>query len=176
MPLLVLIFAVLKGLGYTDQLEPLIVQYVGSPDIAEQLLGFVHNMKVAALGSVGAATLIITDISLLGTIENALNHSWGVPKGRTFLRKFTDYLSVTFTVPVLLVTALTLTAGVTKSETFLKGLSFIASFVLVWAGYFVLFVFFPNTKVKWRPLSLERWPPRSCGRWRNGPTSISSTA
>ena len=29
-PLLVLIFAVLKGLGYTDQLEPLIVQYVGS--------------------------------------------------------------------------------------------------------------------------------------------------
>jgi len=150
-PLLVLIFAVLKGLGYTDQLEPLIVQYVGSPDIANQLLGFVHNMKVAALGSVGAATLIITDISLLGTIENALNHSWGVPKGRTFLRKFTDYLSVTFTVPVLLVTALTLTAGVTKSETFLKGLSFLASFVLVWAGYFVLFVFFPNTKVKWRP-------------------------
>ena len=79
-------------------------------------------MKVAALGTVGAATLIITDISLLGTIENALNHSWGVPKGRTFLRKFTDYLSVTFTVPVLLVTALTLTAGVTKSETFLRGL------------------------------------------------------
>src|SRR3984957_18308596 len=58
-PLLVLIFAVLKGLGYTDQLEPLIVRYVGSPDIADQLLGFVHNMKVTALGSVGGATLLI---------------------------------------------------------------------------------------------------------------------
>lgn len=150
-PLLVLVFAVLKGLGYTDQLEPMIVQYVGSPDIANQLLGFVHNMKVAALGSVGGATLIITDISLLGTIENALNHSWGVPRGRTYLRKFTDYLSITFTVPVLLVMAMTLTAGVTRSEAFLKGLSFLASFILVWGGYFVLFVFFPNTKVKWRP-------------------------
>src|SRR5579872_3605266 len=150
-PLLVLVFSVLKGLGYTDQLEPVITRYVGSPDITNQLLTFVHNMKVAALGSVGAATLIVTDISLLGTIENALNHSWGVAKGRSYFRKFTDYLSITFVVPVLLVTALTLTAGVTRSEAFLKGISFIASFGLVWAGYFVLFVFFPNTKVKWRP-------------------------
>jgi membrane protein len=150
-PLLVLVFSILKGLGYTDQLEPVITSYVGSPDIADQLLGFVHNMKVTTLGSVGAATLIITDISLLGTIENAFNHSWGVAKGRSYLRKFTDYLSVTFTVPVLLVTAMTLTAGVTNSAAFLKGLGFAGSFALVWAGYFVLFVFFPNTKVRWRP-------------------------
>jgi membrane protein len=150
-PLLVLVFAVLKGLGYTDQLEPVISRYIGSPDISNQLLGFVRNMRVGALGSVGAATLIVTDISLLGTIENALNHSWGVSKGRTYLRKFTDYLSLTFTVPVLLVTALTLTAGVTQAEAFLESLSFIASFVLIWAGYFVLFIFFPNTRVRWRP-------------------------
>jgi membrane protein len=150
-PLLVLVFSVLKGLGYTDQLEPVVANYVGSPDIANQLMSFVHNMKVGTLGSVGAAMLIVTDISLLGTIENALNHSWGVSKGRSYFRKFTDYLSITFVVPVLLVTALTLTAGVTKSEAFLKGLSFVASFILVWAGYFVLYIFFPNTKVKWRP-------------------------
>ena len=67
----------MKGLGYTDQVEPLIVRSVGSPDIADQLLRFVHNMKVTALGSVGGATLLITDIGLIGTIENALNHSWG---------------------------------------------------------------------------------------------------
>jgi membrane protein len=150
-PLLVLVFSILKGLGYTDQLEPVVGRYVGSPDIATQLLGFVHNMKVTALGSIGAATLIITDISLLGTIENAFNHSWGVARGRSYLRKFTDYLSVTFTVPVFLVTALTLTAGVTNSAPFLKGLGFAGSFILIWAGYFVLFVFFPNTRVKWRP-------------------------
>jgi membrane protein len=150
-PLLVLIFSILKGLGYTDQLEPVVTNYVGSAQIADQLMGFVRNMKVAALGSVGAATLFITDISLLGTIENALNHSWGVVKGRTYFRKFTDYLSITVIVPILLVTALTLTASVTKSAGFLKGLSFVASFALVWAGYFVLYVFFPNTKVKWRP-------------------------
>jgi membrane protein len=150
-PLLVLVFSILKGLGYTDQLEPVISGYVGSPDISNQLLGFVRNMNVGALGSVGAAMLLVTDISLLGTIENALNHSWGVMKGRSYLRKFTDYLSITFVVPLLLVTALTLTAGVTKSEALLKSLSFLASFALIWAGYFVLFIFFPNTRVKWRP-------------------------
>ena len=58
---------------------------------------------------------------------------------------------MTFTVPFLLVIALTLTAGVTHSEGFLKGLGFLGSFALMWAGYFVLFIFFPNTKVKWRP-------------------------
>ena len=153
-PLLVLIFAVMTGLGYTDQLEPLIIKYLGSPDTAHQLLGFVHNMKITALGSVGAATLIITDISVMGTIENAFNHNWGVPKGRTLLRKFTDYLSVTFTVPLLLVTAVTLTAGVTNRAGFLKGLSFVASFGLVWAGFFFLFIFFPNTKVQWRAAAI----------------------
>jgi membrane protein len=150
-PLLVLIFSVLKGLGYTDELQPVIAHYIGSPDISDHLLGFVHNMKVGALGSVGAATLIIADISLLGTIEQALNHSWGVAKGRSYLRKFTDYSSITFVLPLLLVTALTLTAGVTKSEAMLKSASFLASFILIWAGYFFLFVFFPNIKVKWRP-------------------------
>ena len=150
-PLLVLVFSILTGLGYTDQLEPVIGQYVGSPDISAQLLGFVHNMKITALGSVGAATLFITDISLLGTVENAFNHIWGVSKGRSYFRKFTDYLSITFVVPVLLVTALTLTAGFTKSEALLTSLSFVASFVLIWLGYFVLFVFFPNTRVKWKP-------------------------
>lgn len=150
-PLLVLVFSILKGLGYTDQLAPVVTRYVGSPDIAAQLLSFVHNMKVAALGSIGGATLIITDISLLGTVENALNHSWGVRQGRSYIRKFTDYLSVTLVLPVLLVVALTITAGVTESASFLKGFTFIASFVLVWAGYFFLFIFFPNTKVKWPP-------------------------
>jgi membrane protein len=150
-PLLVLIFSVLKGLGYTDQLQPVITNYVGSPQTADQLMTFVHNMKVAALGSVGGAMLIITDISLLGTIENALNHSWGVATGRSYLRKFTDYLSITLVLPILLVTALTLTASVTQSAGFLKGMSFIASFILVWAGYFVLYIFFPNAKVRWRP-------------------------
>ena len=153
-PLLVLVFAVMTGLGYTDQLEPLIIKYLGSPDTAHQLLGFVHNMKITALGSVGAVTLIITDISVMGTIENAFNHNWGVPKGRSLLRKFTDYLSVTFTVPVLLVTAVTLTAGVTNRAGFLKGLGFVTSFGLVWAGFFFLFIFFPNTKVKWRAATI----------------------
>src|SRR6266403_273905 len=150
-PLLVLIFSLLKGLGYTNSLEPVITGYVGSPDIAGQLLTFVHNMKVTALGSAGAITLIITDISLMGTIENAFNHSWGVAHGRSYLRKFTDYLSVTFTVPMLLVTALTITAGVAHSAPALKGISFVASSLLVWTGYFFLFMFFPYTSVKWRP-------------------------
>jgi membrane protein len=150
-PLLVLVFSVLKGLGYADLLQPLIAHYTAvSPEVTDRLIDIVQNMKVAALGSVGAVGLIITDISLLGTIESAFNHSWGVAQGRSYLRKFTDYLSVTFTVPVLLVTALTITATVAKGAVFLQGLSFIASFLLVWAGYLFLFVFFPNTRVRWQ--------------------------
>jgi membrane protein len=151
-PLLVLAFSVLKGLGYTNLLQPMIAHYSAvTPEVADRLMAMVDSIKVTALGSAGAVGLIITDISVLGTIESAFNNSWGVAQGRSYLRKFTDYLSVTFTVPVLLVAALTLTAGVAKSAAFLKGLSFVASFVLVWAGYLFLYVFFPNTRVRWKP-------------------------
>jgi membrane protein len=154
-PVLALAFSVVKRLAGLAQIQPLVTHYLAldSPVVAEKLMYFITHTNAAALGSLGAATLLVTDITTLGTIESAFNHIWKVPRGRSYLRKFTDYLSVTFTVPVLLTVALGLSASFARYSP-IRGLSSVLPFLLVWPGFLFLFMFFPYTKVRWGPALL----------------------
>ena len=154
-PVLALAFSVVKRLMGLDRIQPLITHYLAldSPVIAGKLMYFITHTNAAALGSLGAATLLVTDVATLGTIESAFNHIWRVPRGRGYLRKFTDYLSVTFTVPVLLTVALGLSASFARYSP-IEGLSSVLPFLLVWPGFLFLFMFFPYTKVRWGPALL----------------------
>jgi membrane protein len=154
-PVLALAFSVVKRLAGLEQIQPLILHYIAldSPQLADKLMSLITHINAAALGTVGATALLITDITTLGTIERAFNHIWKVPRGRSYLRKFTDYLSVTFTVPVLLTLALGLSASFAQYGPF-HGLSSALPFLLVWPGFLFLFVFFPYTKVLWQPALL----------------------
>jgi hypothetical protein len=58
------------------------------------------------------AGLIYTAYSLIGKAGQALNAFWRVRQGRSWARKFTDYLSVVMVGPVLVVTALGLLGSV----------------------------------------------------------------
>jgi membrane protein len=146
---LALAFSVLKALGGIERIRPLIDKYValGSPQVSVYLMHFISNVNAGTLGSVGGAALLLTVISTLGTIERAFNTIWEVPAGRSHLRKFTDYLSIVFTVPLLLVAALSLTAAFTSSV-HLPGVVQVLPFLLLWVGFFFLFLFFPYTKVR----------------------------
>src|SRR6266851_4563876 len=74
-----------------------------SPQITDQILNFVGNVSAKALGEVGGAVLLVTVVLTLGTIEQAFNTIFNAARGRTLSRKFSDYLSVTFTLPLLMV-------------------------------------------------------------------------
>jgi membrane protein len=155
-PILALAFSVLKGLGGTDRMQPLIERYLalGNSQTAGDLMHLVGNVNAATLGSVGGAALLITVISTLGTIENAFNTIWQVPAGRSYLRKFTDYLSVVFTIPLLLVAALTLTASFSSRLQTWHISSALLPPLILWIGFFFLFVFFPYTRVRWTAAAL----------------------
>jgi membrane protein len=152
-PILALAFSALHGLGMDQQLRPLIERYLalGSSTTSDQLMSYVSNVNAAALGTAGAAFLIITVISTLGTIEQAFNTIFRVPQSRGYLRKFSDYLSVLFTVPLMVAAALAVTTMVSVRMTALPYLTSVAPYLLIWAGFFFLFVFFPYTKVRWGP-------------------------
>lgn len=152
-PLLMLGFAVLKGLGELERVQPLILHYLSleSPVIREHLLQFLSNSRAGALGSLGAGTLVVFDIMTLWTIEAALNQIWKVQEGRPLIRKVSDYLSVTFTVPILLAAALTVAASFGPTLSHIPFSATVTSFALVWAGYAFLFLFFPYTKVSYKP-------------------------
>ncbi len=149
-PILALAFSALAGLGGADRIRPLIEHYlaVSSPEITEELMGFVNNTSAKSLGEVGGAILLVTVILTLGTIEQAFNSIFNVSRGRTWLRKFSDYLSVIFTVPLLVVTAVPVRSSVLHELPHVPGAGWAVSTLMIWAGFSFLYVFFPNIRVR----------------------------
>ena len=102
---------------------------------------------------------------MLGNIENSFNHIWGIKKGRSLGRKFSDYLSFMLICPILLVMSASVTAVITSQGEIIdqkiseiKAISTMAplilfslkgvSLVLIWIVFTFIYFFIPNTKVK----------------------------
>lgn len=163
-PLLALIFAVLKAFGVQNLLQPMIVEKlnVGDGKAADMILGYINNTQVTQLGVVGLIFLLIAVISLLTNVEKTFNYIWGVEGVRPLLRRFTDYLSVILAGPILIIGAVSMTSSLASNnlvqkfiEMKLVGtlllLSFkIAPFVFMWLAFTGLYVFMSNIKVEWR--------------------------
>ena len=163
-PFLAVMFSVLKAFGAHQQIEPLLNQVLEplgpkGAEVTGQIIGFVNNLKVGVLGAVGVAGLFYTTYSLIDKIEQALNAIWRVKQGRTWARKFTDYLSVVLVGPVLMFTAVGLLASV-QSNALVDRVRDIQPFgtLLIWAAELMPFLllcgvftfiykFVPNTQV-----------------------------
>jgi membrane protein len=150
-PILALAFSAVKGFGGAERLRPLVEQYLGVGASGSQVMSYVENVNAAALGSAGGAFLLLTVISTMGTIEQALNTIFNVPQSRSYFRKFSDYLSILFTVPLLIVAALGVTAVFSVRISQFPFVTQLLPYLFVWAGFFFLFVFFPYTKVRYGP-------------------------
>ncbi|MBB5320111.1 YhjD/YihY/BrkB family envelope integrity protein [Marinobacter oulmenensis] len=166
-PLLALSFSVLKALGVHQRMEPFLYQFfepMGSQglELAERILGFVDNMKVGVLGSVGLALLVYTVISLVQKIERSFNMIWRVPQMRSLSQRFSNYLSVIMVGPLLMVSAIGVTATIFSSslvqqvmeiEPFGSLIVFASRFTpffLVVGAFTFVYIFIPNTRVKLR--------------------------
>ena len=124
----------------------------------------VENISFAALGGVGLGVLFWMVVSVLGKIEGSFNRVWGIPRGRSLWRKFTDYLSVLFILPflVLLASSLPVVDFATRflddnaaqlvrtfmGSGFLKNLMVVLMSTLSF-GFLIMFM--PNTRVRTWP-------------------------
>jgi membrane protein len=149
-PILAVALSAVKGLVGTDVIRPVIEQYLAikSPDLTERIFDYVRHINAATLGTVGGATLLVTVLLTLSTIERALNTIFNVPHERTWIRKFTDYLSMTFTMPVLLAAAVSLKASFATHLPRLPGLGWLAATLPIWIGFSFLYLFFPHRRVR----------------------------
>ncbi len=167
-PLLALSFSVLKAFGVYGQLEPVLKEFLaplGSSGevIVTNILGFVENMKVGVLGAIGLGLLLYTVISLMQKIERAFNYTWHVRQQRRLAERVSDYLSVLVFGPVLVFSALGITATVMESEvmqqvlgvktlgTVLDAIIVLVPYVFVIAAFTVVYILIPNTKVRFVP-------------------------
>ena len=166
-PLLAVSISVLKGFGVHGQLEPALVNLLAplgeqSAEISARIIGFVENMQIGVLGALGLAMLIYTAISLIQKIEAAFNHTWRLQSSRSLMQRFSDYLSVIMVGPVLVFSAVGITASLGNNHLvemlqnlpFMSDLLYLFSkllpFLLVIAAFTFIYLLVPNTRVRIR--------------------------
>jgi len=167
-PLLALTFSVLKGFGVHNQLEPLLLNFLAplgekGAEIAANIVRFVENIKVGVLGALGLGLLVYTVISLLHKIEQAFNYTWHIRQSRPLSQRFSEYLSVLLVGPLLVFSALGLTASMMSSTLVqrmmavpvlggvVSALGSLIPYAFVIAAFTFLYVFVPNTRVRFGP-------------------------
>ncbi|MEJ2509376.1 MAG: YihY/virulence factor BrkB family protein, partial [Gammaproteobacteria bacterium] len=166
-PLLAVSFSVLKAFGVHNQIEPLLTHFLAplgdkGVELSGRIIEFVENVRAGVLGSVGLAFLLYTVISLIQKIERAFNYTWHVEQHRRFTQRFSEYLSVIMIGPVLVFTALGITATVMNTavvkhvvaiEPFGALIAFgghVVPYLLIIGAFTFIYLFVPNTRVRVR--------------------------
>jgi len=165
MPLLVVMVALISLVGGQQTIIDYAVDQLTavSPDARGLILDRLKDVRIGSLGSLGGSLLLVTAILTLRHLEATLNGIWGVRQGRSWMRRFADYLAVLVVAPVLTAAAVSLATGLQSGRLFGEllevqafatfydsSLRFLPQLLLVVAFTF-LYWFFPNTRV--RPLS-----------------------
>jgi len=171
-PFLAFAFAVLKGFGvYASFIGGTVYPYLqdtfgGNPALLgslERILQFVDHTDVSTLGVLGLLVLVYTSVSLISSVEDALNEIWGAQTKRSFLRQVTDYVTLLVTTPLLVAASATALTAAQSSQVvlFLRNalalggvidfLLHFTSFAVVGVAFFAIYTILPNVRV--RPLS-----------------------
>ncbi|MBF0398717.1 MAG: YihY/virulence factor BrkB family protein [Desulfobacterales bacterium] len=169
-PLVAIALGIAKGFGYEKLLEKKLVEdFPGYHEVASQIIAYATNLlektRSSAIAGVGAIILIWAGIKLLENIEDSLNMIWEVETSRSFTRKFSDYLSMLFIIPIFLVLSSGITFLISAIMTYITGkisvVKFLTLFSLKFLPYcflstffIVIYIFLPNTKVRIKPALL----------------------
>lgn len=141
-------------------LEHYFIQSVMPRPIANTILAYLTQFatKATRLSAVGAITLILTSVAMMGLIECVLNRIWRVKTARAWRRRILVYWAIVTLGPLLIGVSLTVTSQVFMATSDLVGhvpllgaLFFTGVSVLVTTGAFtLLYVTVPNREVDWR--------------------------
>lgn len=167
-PLLALAFSIMKGLGVHNRVEPMIEALLeplgpSAEEITTTVIGFVDNIKIGVLGSIGIALLFYTVLAMIQKVESAFNFIWKIPRQRPLTQRISEYLVVLLLGPL----AITLVIGTTASlssnrlvenllttelvsqSMYLVGL--LLPYVVIVSIFTFVFMFIPNTRVRLLP-------------------------
>ncbi len=164
-PMLALAFSVLKALGAHNALEPMLLEFLSplggqAQVLTANIIGFVENIRVGVLGSLGVALLFYSALSLIQKVESAFNYIWRIERPRPLSQRLGEYLAVLMVGPVAVFSALGVTATVLNSE-MVAQITAIAPFglliyigtkllpyLLIIGAFTFLYSYVPNTRVR----------------------------
>lgn len=166
-PLLVFSFSILKGLGARAHLRYILHEFflplgAAAAELTDNVMQFVTNMRGDVLGSLGLVFLVYTVVTTIQKVEASFNFVWRVERPRSFVRRFSEYLSVMIAGPIVFGVAIGLLVSVAHSSfahwlhavpAFASGLELLGRsmpYVLVAAVFTFMYLFVPNTRVNFR--------------------------
>lgn len=188
-PMLALAFSVLKALGVHNSLEPVLLEFLHplgaqAQTLTESVIGFVENIRVGVLGSLGVALLFYAALSLIQKVESSFNFIWRIERPRPLSQRLGEYFAVITVGPVAVFSALGITATILNSELMARisaiepfGLLVFAGtralpYVLIVGAFSFLYSFVPNTRVR---LGAAAWGGLLAGvLWQAASTAFAS--
>lgn len=162
-PALAMLFAIARGFGFHNLLESQLLSYFpAQQQVLETALTYVDNyLAQASQGAfvgIGLVVLLWTLVALLGNVEDAFNHVWGVTKQRSLRRKFTDYTALFLIVPVLMVCSAGISIFMSDAvqqvfadnplSPVAHGLLAMMPMVITWLLFSAAYYLIPNTSVR----------------------------
>lgn len=117
-PLLALAFAVVKGFGAEAAVVKSVIEHLvpGNVQVADKMVEYAGRIKVSTLGMMGFGSFLVSALLVLQNVEQCFNDVWGVARGRSFIRKVTDYSAIVIICPALIIisTSMATTAQVSR--------------------------------------------------------------
>lgn len=168
-PVTALILAIAKGFGAAKILEDWVKdQSFTNPEVVEWLMNIANkaleNTQGGIITGLGIVLLLWSVIRMLGSTELAMNRIWGVKKGRNVTKKFTDYMSILFIAPILIILISSMNVFMMSNlqevameegwisyagAALITLLKFIP-YVLVWLLFIFLYMYMPTTPVRFK--------------------------
>lgn len=163
-PFLAVLFGIAQEFGFGNALENTITsRLIQQPEIADKLIEFAYtslkNTQGSIIASIGIITLLWTVLGLLNNVETVFNEIWKIPTGRSYGKKFRDYITVLFVAPFFLVGASSMNIYLTTQlkqdydnliveavTPVLLMLLKLFPFLLMWMLMTFIYTFIPNTK------------------------------
>ncbi len=159
-PVVALVFAVMKGVGFVDHLlEDLYGLFPQNRDIVDYIVVFAEKTLSRTRGglvaAVGFVVLFWSVIRIFSSIESAFNNIWEVERTRSVARQWLTYVGIVIIAPVLWGGAEGLGIylyGLVAPDgsTVLDVLAKVGAVILIWLLFTILYKYIPYTHVHWR--------------------------
>lgn len=168
-PIFAMILGIARGFGAAKALESWIQDLsFTNPQVADWLMNIagkaLENTQGGLITGLGIVLLVWSVVRMLGSTELAMNQIWGVKEGRSLVKKFTDYLSIMFIAPILVILISSMNVFMMSNlqefameegllsyaSVALDAVLGILPYVLVWVLFIFLYMFMPTTPVKFK--------------------------
>jgi membrane protein len=168
-PVAAMFFGIAKGFGFEKVLEKRIYEnFPGQQEVLAQVLNFSNSLlqetRGGLIAGIGLAVLFWSILKVLNHIERSFNDIWQIKVGRSWGRKFGDYLSIMLISPIFIIMSGSVTVFITTQVEqitqriallgmFSPAISFLLKFIpyaLIWALFTFLYIVMPNTKVNFK--------------------------